>query len=337
MARCLLALGPDSTGEVLHHLLDGAGHGIDLAVYEMGPSFAAPLARTATRGVAVRVLLDAHAGANSAAAPILAAGGAQCRVLGGRPGGEAHWKLAVVDGVALAVGSGNLLRRDAPPAGQAGTREWWVVVRQAATLVAEARRAFAAAWDEAEPPGVSWARAAPAPAVPPVGVPSPHVEPVSVEVAQARLRLLLGGAEVGACLAARLTAVRRRALVTVPYVHTHVAVVAGLLDPLRAAAARGAEVRLLLGAVPDTADAAALAATRLPVRVMDPRRSTTGHAKGMVADDEVVVGSANWSGAGLGGNREAALLLDDARAADWYAAALARDWSTAAPLHPSSG
>jgi phosphatidylserine/phosphatidylglycerophosphate/cardiolipin synthase-like enzyme len=65
---------------------------------------------------------------------------------------------------------------------------------------------------------------------------------------------------------------------------------------------------------------------------MDPARSTTGHAKGMVIDQAVVVTSANWSGAGLGGNREVALEIDAPPAAGYFAAALERDWAGSRPL-----
>jgi phosphatidylserine/phosphatidylglycerophosphate/cardiolipin synthase-like enzyme len=133
-------------------------------------------------------------------------------------------------------------------------------------------------------------------------------------------------------IAARIDAAPGRVLVTVPYVHTRVAAVRPLLDAMAAACARGADVRLLLGGVPDPVDAAALRATPFTVRVMDPARSTTGHAKGLVAGGAAVVGSANWSGAGLGGNREAALSIEDGRAADWFAAALDRDWRVSRPL-----
>jgi len=233
----------------------------------------------------------------------------------------------------VAVGSGNLLHRDAPAAGQPGTREWWVTVAGAPTLVGAARRVLDAAWREAAAPPLAWRRAEPvAPAVPAVGVPRPEVPPLSLDVPEASLHLVVGGAAVGAEVAARIAAAGGRALVTVPYVHTHVAAVRALLDALEAACARGADVRLLLGGVPDPADAAFLRATPLPVRVMDPARSTTGHAKGLVSDGAAVVGSANWSGSGLGGNREASLSIDDVRAADFFAAALDRDWRVSRPL-----
>ena len=79
-----------------------------------------------------------------------------------------------------------------------------------------------------------------------------------------------------------------RALVTVPYVHPHVIAVAGLLRALAAAAGRGADARLLLGGVPDPADLAAVRGLGLAARVMDPARSTTGHAKGAVLDGAAI-------------------------------------------------
>jgi phosphatidylserine/phosphatidylglycerophosphate/cardiolipin synthase-like enzyme len=254
-------------------------------------------------------------------------------VLGGHPGVEGHWKLLLVDGATVAVGSGNLIHRDAPSPGQAGTREWWATVSGSAALVAAARRAVDAGWRAAVAPPAAWRRAvAVAPGVPPVGVPRPAAAPLRVDVDEARLRLVVGGAEVAALLGVLVGAASRRLLVTVPYVHMRVASVGTLVAGLALAARRGVEVRLLLGGVPPAGDASLLRATPLSVRVMDPARSTTGHAKGLVADGTVVLGSANWSGAGLGGNREAALVVDDGRAAGWFAAALERDWRVSSPL-----
>ncbi|HXA29647.1 MAG TPA: phospholipase D-like domain-containing protein [Candidatus Angelobacter sp.] len=334
MPRCVLALGPDAAGSVLADLIAAATARIDAAVYEVGPSYAALLGRAARRGVAVRLLLDAHAGANTTSVRLLQGIDAHCRVIGGHPGVEAHWKLLLVDGATVALGSGNLIHRDAPAPGLPGTREWWATVSDASALVAAARHALDAAWREAAEPPLAWRRAvAVAFAAPPVGVPRPEVPPLSLEVPEASLRLCVGGAAVAAELAARIGTARDRVLVTVPYVHTHVAAVASLLDALQAARARGAEVRLLLGTVPEPRDAEALRSVpTIEVRVMDPLRCTTGHAKGLVADGAAVVGSANWSGTGLGSNREAALTVDDPHAADWFAAALDRDWQVSRPL-----
>jgi phosphatidylserine/phosphatidylglycerophosphate/cardiolipin synthase-like enzyme len=263
---------------------------------------------------------------------VLRANRADCRVLGGHPGVEAHWKLLLVDGTTLAVGSGNLVHRDAPHAGRPGTREWWATVEDAPRLLRAASTLLDSAWRDAAPPPAAWRRAVAVPIAPPVGVPRPTVPPLTLEVPAQALHLATGGAEVAALVGARLSAARTRALVTVPYVHTHVPAVCTLLDALAAARARGADVRLLLGTQPDPRDAEALRHSSIPTRVMDPARCTTGHAKGLVADGAAVVGSANWSGAGLGGNREAALVLDDPRAAGYYAAALERDWEVAASV-----
>src|SRR5581483_1060591 len=245
-----------------------------------------------------------------------------CRLLGGHPGVEGHWKLLIVDGHTVAVGSGNLLHRDAPPPGQAGTREWWSAVSGAHALLGAARGAFEQAWRAAEPPPLAWRRAvAVAPAAPPVGAPKPAVPPLELDIPGRAVHLAIGGEAVAAMLAERIAAARRRVLAIVPYAHARVSSVSALLDALDAARDRGADVRLLLGTPPDPHDGAALRLRRFATRVMDPARCTTGHAKGLVTDAAAMAGSANWSGAGLGGNREATMLLDDARAADWFAAA----------------
>jgi phosphatidylserine/phosphatidylglycerophosphate/cardiolipin synthase-like enzyme len=327
MPRLTCALGPDSAGDLLRSLLDGASSSLDLAVYEVGPSYAPLVAAAADRGARVRVLLDGHAGANAACARLLAGCGAEVRVWTRRPA-EAHWKVICAGEATLAAGSGNLIARDAPhpAAGRAGTREWWLAVEGARAPVACARAALEAAWGEAEPPPGGWIGAVAAEA-PPVGVPRPSVPALELEVDASAVELVTGGRAVASLLASRLAAVRHRALVTVPYVHAHVAAVAALLGALAAVARRGADARLLLGAVPEPEDLPALRRLGIAVRVMDPARSTTGHAKGAVLDGVVVAGSANWSRAGLGDNLEAALAVDHPDAAAYYASAFDRDWS----------
>ena len=253
-----------------------------------------------------------------------------------RPGAEAHWKLLRAGAATVAAGSGNLIARDAPhdPAGRPGTREWWMAVNSAPGLAARACAAIDAAWAEAGEVPATW-RGAAAVEVPPVGVPSPRAPALEVGVDAAAIELVTGGAAVASLLEARLARARRRALCTVPYVHPRVRGVARLLDALDAAAARGADARLLLGGVPDPADLAALRGRRTEVRVMDPARSTTGHAKGAVVDGVAIAGSANWSGAGLGANLEAALAADHPDAAAYSASAFDGRRATAIP--PASG
>lgn len=335
------ALGPDSAGTVLMRLVRGARHSIDAAVYEVGPSYRWALARAAERGVRVRLVLDAHVSdGNAATARGLSAAGGACRVAG--VGAEtSHGKLLVVDST-VAIGTGNLIWRDAPrdrhlrlpPAGTplAGTREWWVTAARSRRLHRTAVEAFDAHWARATAPPPWWAAAAhPALehlAIPAIGTPMPQVGPRVVCARRRRLGLVIGGSAVGATLGTTISTATRRVLVTVPYARPEAPPVRDLLERMAHARSRGVACALLIGGVPDPRDAAQLADLQFPVRRMDPARSTSGHAKGVVADEAVVISSANWSEAGLGGNWEVAMRVEHPAAAAYYAAAWRRDWET---------
>ncbi|MGA8361231.1 MAG: phospholipase D-like domain-containing protein [Candidatus Dormiibacterota bacterium] len=336
MTAVTCALGPDAAGTLLMRFLRGARRSIDAAIYEVGPSYRWALVRAAERGLGVRVVLDAHrSDGNAATAQELSAAGAECRVAG--VGADAaHGKLLIIDAT-VAVGSGNLIWRDAPrdrglrlpPAGAplAGTREWWVAATGSRRLDRAAADAFGAHWNTATAPPPQWA---PGPQLiaPVIGTPMPQVAPKVLCAASRRLGLVVGGAAVGGTLATMVTTARRRVLVTVPYVHPEAPSVRRLLGQMIDASSRGVACALLLGGPPDPSGAEQLRSLPFPVRRMDPARSTLGHAKGMVADASVLVSSANWSAAGLGGNWEAALRVDHAGAAAFYAAAWYRDWAT---------
>jgi len=334
--RLTCALGPDSAGTLLARLLRGARHGVDAAIYEVGPSYRWELVRAAHRGVRVRLVVDAHmSDGNAATARELRAAGGECRVAGVGVD-TAHGKLLIVDDT-IAVGTGNLIWRDAPrdrylrfPPGSpplTGTREWWVTASGARALHRAACRVFEAHWAIATPPPQRWSLAADS-RVPNVGAPMPQVAPLRRRLASRRLLLVAGGAAVRSMLRTMVTAARGHLLVTVPYAHAGTAGVRELLDLMEDAQARGVECALLLGGSPEPRDAARLRARSFEVRRMDPARATSGHAKGAVADADVLVSSANWSSAGLGGNWEVALRIADRRAAAYYAAAWRRDWET---------
>ena len=311
-----------------------------MAVYEIGPSFAARIAAAARRR-RVRVLLDDHEQGNARALPILLRAGVPVRIAGGPLVGRAHWKL-LRSGTTVACGTGNLEQRGAPvdPAGAMpcapplpGTREWWVSVSAHPALLRAAADAFSQRWEVAPPAalGRGW-RLAAEPAPPPVGPPPAVVAPLRVTVADRAVRLLFGGDAAAAEVERLASSARRRVHATVPYVHARAASVRAVLRALRAAAGRGADVRLLLGEPPAPVDAAALRAAGLAVRVMDPRRCTTGHAKGVVADSRALVTSSNWSAAGLRTDLEASVRIDGAAAADYLAKAHARDWEASTDL-----
>lgn len=336
MSVLTCALGPDAAGTLLTRQLRGARHRIDAAIYEVGPSYRWALVRAAERGVAVRLVLDAHrSDGNAATARALIASGAECRVAG--VGAEAaHGKLLIVDS-AVAVGTGNLIWRDAPrdrhlrfpPAGEplAGTREWWVTARGSRQMGRAAAEAFGAHWASATAPPESWA-AAPQVGAPGIGTPATQVAPKAFCVASRRLRLVIGGVCVSDALAAAMSGARRRILVTVPYARPTAPPVRALLDLMTQACSRGVACGLLLGGIPEPEDVRLMRALPFAVRRMNPAQSTSGHAKGLVADSAVVVSSANWSDAGLSGNWEAALHVRHPGAAAYYAAAWRRDWET---------
>jgi phosphatidylserine/phosphatidylglycerophosphate/cardiolipin synthase-like enzyme len=113
-----------------------------------------------------------------------------------------------------------------------------------------------------------------------------------------------------------------------------------------AAARRGVDVRVLLSsawyareenqavvdALNDVADRESLP---LDARLVEPDgRFRKVHAKGVVVDDTVVLGSINWNDHSLRENREVAVVLHGDAIADYYADALARDWQggTKTPL-----
>lgn len=335
------ALGPDCAGTLIARFLENADDRLDAAAYEVGPAYRWTFALAARRGAAVRVLLDAHAGdGNAATAKAVAAGGGSCRVLS-RDAGLGHWKLLVADSDRVAVGTGNLIWRDAPrdthgrvPPDSSplrGTREWWTFVSDAPALAAEGRRQFDRAWDVGRLPPAAWAADAERPPIE-VRAPAVEVAPMNLQVTSRQLGLTVGGAQIAERLGVLIAAARRRVLVTAPYIHACSPAVRPLLVRMVAAQCRGVDVRILLGADPAPHDSVALGATTLPVAVMDPLRSTRGHAKGAVIDGTAFVGSANWSAAGFGANWEAALGITHASAADYYARALLRDWEVALRL-----
>jgi hypothetical protein len=351
VSRLTCALGPDSAGTLLHRFMESSTARLDVAVYEAGPSYGWIFPRAVERGVRVRLLLDGHGGANRGCLEELRAAAERgvavpCRVRRHDGSREAHWKLLVADSDRLAVGTGNLIERDAPAdrhgllppdaTPMPGTREWWAFVDGAPTLAATARARITAAWREAAPPPPVWA-VEQAPEVPPVGAPKPSVAPLEVEVSPRRLHLATDARAVRTAMEGLLEPSSRRCLVTVPYIHTWAHEVRPLLQRCMELRLQGADVRILLGAVPADGDAATLRDRGLPTRVMNPQRCTTGHAKGMVVDHTTLVMSSNWSAAGLGASLEAGLRIDSAAATAYFADAFERDWAVADPAWNGRG
>ncbi|HEX6538204.1 MAG TPA: phospholipase D-like domain-containing protein [Candidatus Dormibacteraeota bacterium] len=341
MPELICALGPDNAGTVITGLVRGARTSLDVAMYEIGPSYAWAIAAAARRGVRVRVILDRHsADGNAGTAAAIAGAGGACRVLT-RGSGTGHWKLVLIDGVRVATGTGNLVWRDAPRDSRGrlppvapplrGTREWWAITDDA-EVAGGAALAVETAWAASRLPPRAWRgqRRVVEPGA--VGTPAPQVEPLRLTPAPGSLRLAVGGLAVGSALADAVEQAHSRVLLIAPYLHPRAAGVRSLMAAAWAARTRGADVRVLLGARPPAADAAHLCRTGMPARWMDPAVSTRGHAKGVIADGVAIVMSANLSRPGLGANWESALVIRSEAAADYLAAAWQRDWSAAQPV-----
>lgn len=112
-----------------------------------------------------------------------------------------------------------------------------------------------------------------------------------------------------------------------------------LVDALKRAARRGVAVRILLGGAWYNAEenrklAESLSAwadetgAPLQVRLAEPGEAfETVHAKGLVVDDTVVVGSVNWTPTSLTENREVAVAVRDPTVAAYFRRVFRADWS----------
>jgi phosphatidylserine/phosphatidylglycerophosphate/cardiolipin synthase-like enzyme len=196
-----------------------------------------------------------------------------------------HAKFAVVDHARLVVLTLNLTR-----AGLSGNREYAIVDDDARDVAAADAMITADL----------------------TGVPAPGGAPGRVLAAPTTTR---------PALAAAITRARRTISIETEEV-SDVAIVAALVD----ARARGCAVSIALpgaGASPATNDAARrLAAAAVVVRFVD---VPAVHAKAVVADDWLYVGSANLTSASLDTNREVGLGLTDAAALRLVASTIAGD------------
>jgi phosphatidylserine/phosphatidylglycerophosphate/cardiolipin synthase-like enzyme len=289
------------------------------------------------RGVRVRVLLDDDpvGGITAVQARLLdrlVAGGATVRVLGGDRAAFSfhHAKYAVVDGRAL------VLTENWKPAGTGGadSRGWGVRLRDPA-VAAELAGLFRTDFDRrgttnwtAHRTGRRFAAATTA-----NGSYPSRFAPAGVPVRWVRVLTAPGNA--GAAVRAVVRDADERVAVVQP-------TLGGPDGPfaraLLAAARRGVRVRVLLSSAwyvveenRRLADALTGRADRtdlpLTVRLADPGgRYGKVHAKGLVADDVVVLGSLNWNRHSARENREVAVVLAGDRVAGYYREVFAADW-----------
>ncbi|QLG62666.1 phospholipase D-like domain-containing protein [Halorarum salinum] len=314
----------------------GAERRLLLAGYTFGSERAtSALVAAAERGVRVRVLVDDApvGGITTRQAELfdrLVRSGVDVRVLGGEHARFRyhHPKYAVVDDAALVT------TENWKPAGTGGadSRGWGVRLdsRPAADELASVFD-HDAGWRDARPwreysDGESFT-----PAEAEDGSYPAEFDPERVDARNVTVLTAPGNAEGG--VVEVIDAADDRVDVVQPTVED-----GPMLAATRRAAERGVEVRLLLsGAWYVNEGNAALAerlndwadrtAVPLEVRLADPAgRYGKVHAKGVVADDAVVVGSLNWNPTSARENREVAVVLHGPEPAAYYRRVFEADW-----------
>jgi phosphatidylserine/phosphatidylglycerophosphate/cardiolipin synthase-like enzyme len=276
--------------------LIGSAHArVMVEMYELGrPDILRELGRATARGVRVRVITDPTVVASRRSAAILDTDGVPERVYPVDDGRHQidHVKLLIVDGEAV-VGGMNW--------GAHSDRNHDYVLEMHVTLdVDRLSRIFEQDWSLAG------------------GRPSP-LPTIAGEVAQTT-----PGEGIRTMLEAALIHATRRALAEV-YTLTDPEVIAELVQAHR----RGAMVRVLLD--PHQAynfhGYAVLKSGGVEVRWYPIPRGALLHAKIGLFDDELVLGSANWTLSGLGVNHELDIETGDPAAVAAYQARFDADWA----------
>jgi phosphatidylserine/phosphatidylglycerophosphate/cardiolipin synthase-like enzyme len=288
----------------VYRLITGARSSVDLTMYELSdPAAEADLAADAERGVDVRVILDQHLerDSNAAAYSFLTARGVHVRWA---PAGTTyHQKTLTVDNRTSVIMTLNLVAED-----YAGTRDFAVIdTRRAdvAAIVATFNADFAGR----------------------LITPSDGTDLVwSPTNANASVLSVIGSA-------ARSLAVEDEEMDD-----------PAVTSALAAAARRGVDVRVVMTADPEWGSAfAELAAAGVHIRLYaDDSGALYIHAKAIVADggrrdQEVLVGSQNFSVASLGYNRELGIRTSDPTVVRAIGTALAADYAGATPYRRSGG
>jgi cardiolipin synthase len=290
----------------IYQFITKARSSVDLTMYELVDSTAeADLAADAARGVDVRVILDQHLekSANTGAYEYLIAHGVHVRW--GPAGTTYHQKTLTVDDATSLIMTGNLVTED-----YAHTRDFAVIDTDHADVAA-----IVATFD-ADFAG-DFAGAA--------STPSDGIDLVWSPVnSQASVLSVIDGA-------AHTLAVENEEMDD-----------PAVTSALAAAAQRGVDVTITMTADPEWDQAfAELAKAGAHIRVYaDDSTDLYIHAKAIVADADwpsrrVLVGSQNFSVAGLDYNRELGITTADPAVVATIAATVASDYAGASPYSPS--
>jgi phosphatidylserine/phosphatidylglycerophosphate/cardiolipin synthase-like enzyme len=328
---------PDAGAAPVVALLDGARREVLLEGYTMtSPDVAAALARALARGVTVRALLDGspvggRPATEGGIVAALMARGADVSFLSGMRYATLHAKAIVVDRERALVSTDNFHVGSYPATPGAGdTRGFGVGLDDPAFAqrLAAMMDADMAAWPDVQPAE----GAEPRDVTPGLAQEGPtfaaHASSATLAVSpDDGLDAVLG----------MLRGARSRVDVEILFADARFGNrTSPLLDALVDTARRNVSVRLLLDGRDDAARNApvaealgALAAREgLPLVARVDASGRVLHAKAIVADDAIYVGSMNWGRASATENREVGVILWNAtEGAAWMRARMERDWA----------
>lgn len=349
-----LFVSPDCAYEVFERALSTAEERVEVNVYEFThPGIAAMLTRAADQGVEVSVLLEGGPvggipSEEKAVAATLVAHGVEIQVMTSTTEAHAkyrydHAKYVVVDDESVLITSENFKPSGIPAPGMRGNRGWgvWVEDTGVAEYFASVYRWDTTGGDLAPAP----TRGRPDeeerhggydPTFSPLTVEGARVTPVLAPETSALVTDLIAGAEdqiliEQASIRNSTTGGPNRFL-------------AAAIDTAR----RGVEVRVLLDAAwfniegeKDNDEMVAwinevARAEGIPLKAKCIDLDATGfvkvHTKGVVVDNRsVLISSINWNDNSADFNREAGVIIEHPRAAQYFTAAFEADWEAGRP------
>ncbi len=299
---------PASTVQPILNALNSAKRSIDLEIYQVGdPDVTAALLAAAGRGVKVRVMLEPKTVGSSnfdAISKVLTASGIELKPTPPQFDSSHnvdHAKFLLIDHQELLLGSGNLVRYGlgGNELESANSRDFWVGDTRAKSLT-EAQTLFEADWSRTPTSTASFTNLV-----------------VTPDNVRSRVYQVIDSAKTTLC------------------VYNQSLDDPQLLQKLVDAKKRGVDVKVLLGDQPighlgpkNAPAVKALRAAGIPTQYLT--RSYL-HAKALITDSQAFFGSQNFTGGGLGNNREVGTVLDDAGVLAAAKAQFAEDFAAPGP------
>jgi phosphatidylserine/phosphatidylglycerophosphate/cardiolipin synthase-like enzyme len=299
---------PASTAQPILNALKSAKTSIDLEIYQLGdPDVTAALVAAAKRGVKVRVMLEPKTVGSSnftAVSKVLTAAGITVQPTPPQFDSSHnvdHAKFMLIDHQELLLGTGNLVRYGlgGNDVESANSRDFWVGDTRAKSL-SEAQTLFEADWARTPTDPASFTNLV-----------------VTPDNARSRVFQTIDSAKKTLC------------------VYNQSLDDPQLLQKLIDAKNRGVDVKVLLGDQPiphlgpkNSPAVKALRAAGIPTEYLT--RSYL-HAKAIITESQAFIGSQNFTGGGLGNNREVGTVLDDAGVLKAVTAQFAADFADPGP------